>query len=137
MEAGRQNRDALAFATVVVGNAEEVAVALERELEVEQAARELLELGPTLAVVKRGHEGLVAATREQTVAVPAVEIDVVNGLGSGDAFGGALCHGLLAGWSLERTLRYANAAGALVASRRGCAFDMPTAEEVEELLCAA
>jgi 5-dehydro-2-deoxygluconokinase len=136
-EAGRRNREALEFATVVVGNAEEVAVTLDRELETEHAARALLELGPTLAIVKRGREGVVAATREQTLAVPPVEIDVVNGLGAGDAFGGALCHGLLAGWPVERTLRYANAAGALVASRLGCADDMPTPDEVEELLCAA
>jgi 5-dehydro-2-deoxygluconokinase len=69
--------------------------------------------------------------------VPSVEVEVVNGLGAGDAFGGALCHGLLAGWDLERTLAFANAAGALVASRLGCADDMPTADEVEELLCRA
>jgi 5-dehydro-2-deoxygluconokinase len=80
---------------------------------------------------------VLGATREQTVVVPAVEIEVVNGLGAGDGFGGALCHGLLAGWELERTLRFANAAGAIVASRLGCADDMPTAAEVEELLCAA
>ena len=107
------------------------------ELAAERAGRALLELGPELAVVKRGDQGVLAVTAEDTVAVPAVEIDVVHGLGAGDAFGGALCHGLLAGWQLERTLRYANAAGALVASRLGCADDMPTADEVEELLCAA
>ena len=61
---------------------------------------------------------------------------MVNGLGAGDAFGGALCHGLLSGWELERTLRFANAAGALVASRLGCADDMPTAAEVEALLAS-
>jgi 5-dehydro-2-deoxygluconokinase len=44
---------------------------------------------------------------------------------------------LLAGWELEQTLRFANAAGALVASRLGCADDMPTVDEVEALLCAA
>jgi 5-dehydro-2-deoxygluconokinase len=49
----------------------------------------------------------------------------------------ALCHGLLAGWELERILRFANAAGALVASRLGCADDMPTLDEVEALACAA
>ena len=38
-------------------------------------------------------------------------VEVVNGLGAGDAFGGSLCHGLLAGWDLETTMRYANAAG--------------------------
>lgn len=136
-EAGHWNREALRHATVVVGNPEEVAVTLGRSLEAEEAAAALLELGPALAVVKRGGEGAVAGTRDGVVAVPPVEIEVVNGLGAGDGFGGALCHGLLAGWPLEQTLRFANAAGALVASRLGCADDMPTAAEVEELLCAA
>jgi 5-dehydro-2-deoxygluconokinase len=136
-EAARWNREALAHATVVVGNAEEAAVTLGQELEAEGAARALLDLGPKLAVVKRGEHGVVGATLEQSVVVPPVVIEVVNGLGAGDGFGGALCHGLIEGWSLERTLRFANAAGALVASRLGCADDMPTAAEVEELLCAA
>jgi 5-dehydro-2-deoxygluconokinase len=136
-EAARWNREALSHATVVVGNEEEVAVVLGRELAAEDAAIALLALGPELAIVKRGQRGALGATRDETVAVPAVEIEVLNGLGAGDAFGGALCHGLLLGWPLERTLRFANAAGALVASRLGCADDMPTLAEVEELLCAA
>jgi 5-dehydro-2-deoxygluconokinase len=136
-EAARWNRKALASTTVVVGNAEEVAVTLGEELGPEAAAHALLALGPELAVVKRGGDGALGATRGEIVEVPAVGIEVLNGLGAGDAFGGALCHGLLAEWPLERTLRFANAAGALVASRLGCADDMPTAAEVEELLCAA
>jgi 5-dehydro-2-deoxygluconokinase len=136
-EAGRWNREALALATVVVGNVEEVAVTLGEELEAERAGRALLELGPELAVVKRGEQGVLAMSREDAVVVPPIEIEVVNGLGAGDAFGGALCHGILAGWPLERIVRYANAAGAIVASRLGCADDMPTTDEVEELLCTA
>ena len=61
-------------------------------------------------------------------------VDVMNGLGAGDAFGGALCHGLLAGWDTERVMRFANAAGAIVASRLACSDAMPTAAEVDELL---
>jgi 5-dehydro-2-deoxygluconokinase len=136
-DAGRWNREALAQATVVVGNDEEVAVTLGQELGAEAAARALLELGPDLAVVKRGRKGLLAATRDEHVELEPVEVEVVNGLGAGDAFGGALCHGLLGHWPLERTLRFANAAGALVATRLGCADDMPTGAEVEDLLCAA
>jgi 5-dehydro-2-deoxygluconokinase len=68
------------------------------------------------------------------VEVPPVPVDVVNGLGAGDAFGGALCHGLLAGWDTERVMRFANAAGAIVASRLACSDAMPTAEEVTRLL---
>jgi 5-dehydro-2-deoxygluconokinase len=59
---------------------------------------------------------------------------VVNGLGAGDGFGGALCHGLLQGWPLERTLRFANVAGAIVAGRRECSIAMPTTAEVEDVV---
>jgi 5-dehydro-2-deoxygluconokinase len=66
--------------------------------------------------------------------VPPVPVNVLNGLGAGDAFGGALCHGLLAGWDIERVMRFANAAGAIVAGRLACSDAMPTADEVEALL---
>jgi 5-dehydro-2-deoxygluconokinase len=136
-EAARWNRRALAQATVAVGNADEVGVVVGAGAAPATAARAVLELGPELAVVKLGSLGVLAATRAEEVVVPPVHVEVLNGLGAGDAFGGALCHGLLAGWELERILRFANAAGALVASRLGCADDMPSEREVEELLCAA
>ncbi|WP_371615943.1 5-dehydro-2-deoxygluconokinase [Streptomyces sp. NBC_00454] len=127
-------RRALALATVAVGNAEECAIAT-GETEPHAAARALLAAGVELAVVKRGPEGVLAVHRDGTVAeLPPVPVNVVNGLGAGDAFGGALCHGLLAGWELERVIRYANAAGAIVASRLACSTAMPFAEEVEEVL---
>ena len=56
------------------------------------------------------------------------------GLGAGDAFGGAFCHGLLSGWDLPACARYGNAAGAIVAGRLLCADDMPTVDEIEEFL---
>ena len=90
----------------------------------------MLELGPELAIVKLGAEGVLAVSADETIELDAIPVDVVNGLGAGDAFGGALCHGLLAGLPLAETLRLANAAGALVAGRLGCADDMPTLEEV-------
>lgn len=125
---------ALALATVAVGNAEECAIAT-GESEPYAAARALLATGVELAVVKRGPEGVLAVHRDGTVAeVPPVPVRVVNGLGAGDAFGGALCHGLLAGWELERVVRYANAAGAIVASRLACSTAMPFSHEVEEVL---
>src|SRR5204862_1170884 len=99
-----------------------------------ETAKALLDLGVELAVVKLGPEGVLGATRAEEVVVPPIPIEVVNGLGAGDAFGGALCHTLLAGWPLERALRFANGAGALVASRLGCADDMGTADEIEALL---
>jgi 5-dehydro-2-deoxygluconokinase len=73
----------------------------------------------------------------RSAEVEPVPVEVVNGLGAGDAFGGSLCHGLLSGWDLERTMRYANAAGALVASRLACSSAMPTGAEVDDLLARA
>jgi 5-dehydro-2-deoxygluconokinase len=130
---GRWARAALAYATVAVGNRDEVEVAVGTR-EPDAAAEALLELGVQLAIVKRGPEGVLARTREERVEVPPVPVEVVNGLGAGDAFGGALVHGLLAGWPLERTMRLANAAGAHVAGRLACADAMPTLADLEGAL---
>lgn len=125
---------ALRHATVAVGNLDECEVAV-GEREPYAAARALLAAGPELAVVKQGPKGVLAMHRDGTVAeVPPVPVEVVNGLGAGDAFGGALCHGLLAGWDLERVMRYANAAGAIVAARLACSSAMPYAREVVQVL---
>ncbi|MDI3387025.1 5-dehydro-2-deoxygluconokinase [Streptomyces sp. B-S-A8] len=125
---------ALAHATVAVGNLDECEVATGVR-EPEAAARALLAAGVELAVVKQGPKGVLALDRTGArVEVPPVPVEVVNGLGAGDAFGGALCHGLLAGWPLERTTRYANAAGAIVAGRLACSPAMPYAHEVEAVL---
>ena len=75
-------------------------------------------------------------TREDQVEVAPYEVEVRNGLGAGDAFGGALCHGLLEGWDLAATVDFANAAGAHVAARRECARAMPDTDEVRALQSA-
>lgn len=132
-DARAQMRSALTHATVAVGNREECEVAV-GETDPERAADALLERGVEVAIVKQGPRGVLAKTRDERVEVPPLAIAVVNGLGAGDAFGGALCHGLLAGWDLGRIVRFANVAGALVASRRECSTAMPSTAEVEAIL---
>jgi 5-dehydro-2-deoxygluconokinase len=142
--------------TVAVGNLDECETAV-GEREPHAAAQKLHEFGVKLAVVKQGPKGVLASARgvrgdgspreergglggssplanTAAVEVLPVPVNVLNGLGAGDAFGGALCHGLLAGWDLERVMRFANAAGAIVASRLACSDAMPTAAEVDGLL---
>jgi len=126
-------REALPRVSVTVGNLTECEVAV-GESDPDRAAEALLDAGVTLAVVKLGPDGVLAATRDEQVRVAAAEVDVVNGLGAGDGFGGALCHGLLAGWPLDRVVRFANAAGAIVAGRLECATAMPTTAEIEQML---
>jgi 5-dehydro-2-deoxygluconokinase len=123
----------LEHVTVTVGNRAEVEVAVGTS-DPEQAAARLLDRGVELAVVKLGGEGVLVATAEGSEVVPPHPVEVVCGLGAGDAFGGALVHGLLSGWSPVRCATYANAAGALVASRLACADAMPTVAELEEMI---
>jgi 5-dehydro-2-deoxygluconokinase len=130
--ASEQVQRALAHVTVAVGNREECEIAV-GETNPHKAADALLDLGVQLAIVKQGPRGVLGKTRSASVTVAPVDVDVVNGLGAGDSFGGSLCHGLLHGWPLEKTLRYANAAGAIVASRLECSTAMPTADEVAAL----
>lgn len=128
--------EALRHTTVAVGNLDEVEVATGVR-EPHAAARALLDAGVELAVVKQGPKGVLAVnSKGETAEVPPLPVTVLNGLGAGDAFGGSLCHGLLEGWDLERIMRYANAAGAIVASRLECSSAMPTPAEVEAALAA-
>ncbi|MEU6064028.1 5-dehydro-2-deoxygluconokinase [Streptomyces sp. NPDC047082] len=136
-EARRYYAEALRHTTVAVGNLDECEIATGVR-DPRACAEALLAAGVELAVVKQGPKGVLAVHRDGTTAeVPPVPVEVVNGLGAGDAFGGSLVHGLLGGRDLAETMRYANAAGALVASRLACSSAMPTEAEVDDLLARA
>lgn len=119
--------------TVAVGNREECEVAV-GESDPDRAADALLERGVKLAIVKQGPKGVLAKTKSERIVVEPYPVNVVNGLGAGDAFGGALCYGLSQSWGLEKVLRFANVAGAIVASRLECSTAMPYLEEVVTIL---
>jgi 5-dehydro-2-deoxygluconokinase len=116
--------------TIVIGNREECRIAT-GATGADDAADVLIERGVEAAIVKLGGDGVLVATadgrRERVAPVP---VDVVCGLGAGDAFGGALCHGLLTGSSVFDAARLGNAAGAYVAQRLRCADDMPTLDQL-------
>ncbi len=132
-EASAQVARALPYVTVAVGNREECEVAV-GESDPEAAAKALRDAGVGLAVVKQGPAGVLGTDGREHVIVPPVPVEVVNGLGAGDAFGGALCHGLLERWDLRRTLSFANAAGAYVAGQLACADAMPDVAQVTTML---
>lgn len=132
-EAREQVAKILPHVTVAIGNDTECAVAVGAGTPDEQADR-LLAAGVEIAVVKLGPEGVMAKTATERVVSAPVPVETINGLGAGDSFGGAFVHGLLAGWPLAQVLDYANAAGAIVASRLACSDAMPTPDEVTSLL---
>lgn len=122
--------------TVAVGNRDEMEVAVGTR-DPDTAADLLLDRGISLAVVKLGADGVLVATAQGRHVVPGVEVEVLCGLGAGDAFGGALAHGLLAGWEPLRIAEVANAAGAYVAGQLACADAMPTPDQLDDLLISA
>jgi 5-dehydro-2-deoxygluconokinase len=124
---------AVSHATVAVGNREECEVAV-GTAEPDEAAARLLDRGVSVAIVKLGGDGVLVATAAEQHLIEPAAIEVVCGLGAGDAFGGALCHGMLSGWPVQRAVEFANAAGGIVASRLLCSPAMPLEHEVLELL---
>lgn len=78
------------------------------------------ELGPRVVGVTLGGLGAVVMVADGSVwASPGYDVDVVDTTGAGDTFHGAFIYGLLAGWSVERTLDFANAAAALCCTELG------------------
>jgi len=104
------------------------------ESDPEKAARSFLDMGPSTVVVKLGEEGALAATRGKMARKRAFKVPVVDMIGAGDAFAAGFVASILKGWSLERALEVANAAGALVVTVRGDIENLPSMEEVERFL---
>lgn len=130
---------ALDHATIAIGNREECSVALGMDADAAPGAfaDALLARGVGIAIVKQGGGGVLVATPRDSEVVAGIPVEVVCGLGAGDAFGGAFVHGLLHGWSAAEAVEFGNAAGAIVASRLLCSHAMPTVEEVRALLASA
>ena len=118
--------EAAAAADLVVGNEEEVDAA--------GGVDALLKLRPDALVVKRGAEGATLYENGDRIDVPGVPVDVVNGLGAGDAFAAALGYAIVRGLGLAEGVRLGNIAGGIVASRVACSEAMPSLDELEAAL---
>jgi 5-dehydro-2-deoxygluconokinase len=133
-EATEQIAPLLDQVTIVIGNRAECEVAV-GTTDPYEAADRLLAHGIEAALVKLGADGVLVALADGTrERIAPFEIELVCGLGSGDAFGGALCHALVRGLGFVEGARRGNAAGAFVAGRMMCADDMPYPHDIESLL---
>jgi 5-dehydro-2-deoxygluconokinase len=117
-------RSAANHADIVIGNEEEVEAAV-------GSPEALLELGVQTVVLKRGEHGARLFHDGNEVDVPGHPVEVVNGLGAGDAFVATFVQSLHAGLTPEEGVRRGSVAGAIVASQLACSEAMPRLEELE------
>jgi 5-dehydro-2-deoxygluconokinase len=117
--------EACRSADVVIGTAEEMAAATGRADEA-SAAEALRDLGPKTVVAKRGPDGCAVYEGGEHTVIPGRAVEVVNGLGAGDAFAAAFGFGVLRGLGAAAAADLGNAAGALVAAQIPCSAAMPT-----------
>ncbi|MGH2464725.1 MAG: PfkB family carbohydrate kinase [Candidatus Limnocylindrales bacterium] len=119
--------EAARLSDVVIGSDSEFAAAGLRPGEV-------MDPGPALTVLKHGPDGVSLLAGGSRESLPGITVDVICGLGAGDALTAAFAAGLLAGLSPLGALERGNAAGAIVASRLMCSAAMPVADEIDEFL---
>ncbi|MCY4072723.1 MAG: 5-dehydro-2-deoxygluconokinase [Chloroflexi bacterium] len=91
------------------------------------------ESGATL-VLKQGDRGVMLYEDGETYTVAGFPVEITNTVGAGDGFASGLIYGWAQGWAWEQAARFANACGAIVVSRHGCARALPTLHEVEAFL---
>jgi len=146
---GLNLRPILPLCDVVIGTEEEFAAALLPKPEAViagtsmvdqagllQAMRSLQASISALLVLKRGAQGLTLFTKGKAIDVPGYTVEVLNTVGAGDGFASGLIYGWAQGWDWQRAARFANACGALVVTRHGCASALPQLQEVEAFMRA-
>ncbi|KLN46140.1 5-dehydro-2-deoxygluconokinase [Providencia rettgeri] len=135
----QQLQDVLSMFDLIVGTEEEFHIA-GGTTDTVQALKNIRQLTDAELVCKRGSlgcsvfSGEIPETLDEGITVHGVRVEVLNVLGAGDAFMSGLLRGYLNGDGWEKACAYANACGALVVSRHGCAPAMPTKVELDNYL---
>lgn len=87
-----------------------------------------------LLILKRGDRGVTIVRPDGQVDVPGYPVEILNTVGAGDGFASGLIYGWAQGWGWQRAARFANACGALVVTRQGCARALPRRDEVDQFI---
>lgn len=108
--------------------------ALTATVDVKVGAKKLIEQGVKHVVCKAGADGAWLVTRQSVKHFSASRVPVVDTTAAGDAFNGALAVALSEGCSIEESIIWGNAAGALACTKHGAQPSLPSREEVERLV---
>jgi 5-dehydro-2-deoxygluconokinase len=129
----REYQKVLPHCDLVIGTEEEIHIAAGVE-DTGEALRILSALSPAVFVVKRGPLGCTVHDRGRAIEGAGFPVEVFNVLGAGDGFAGGFLSAWLRDLPLAECARRANACGAIVVSRHGCAPAMPSRQELDLFL---
>jgi sugar/nucleoside kinase (ribokinase family) len=115
---------------------EDEARALTGERDVRAQAERIAGAGARTVVIKRGADGAYVRSGDTVFELPAPPVEAVEPSGAGDAFAAGLIVGILEGWSLERSVRYASVVGASACTALGCYAGAFTREQADAFLAA-
>jgi sugar/nucleoside kinase (ribokinase family) len=137
VEPAFQSKDALLqmlpyLALMILGETE--ARTITNQATLEDAIAYLLEAGVQLVGLKLGKDGCRLITKDQDLIIPGYVIGAVDTTGAGDSFCAGMIHGLTHRWNLGMTGRFANALGALAATRWGAGEKLPSIIELTKFL---
>jgi sugar/nucleoside kinase (ribokinase family) len=129
----RLAQDILPYTDYFMPNDEE-ARALTGAESPEEQARQFLEAGCGAAIITQGNKGTYFLSATENYTAESYPIGFVDGSGSGDAFAAGFIAGLVAGWDMPNTLRFASAIGASACTKLGCTPGVFTRSEAEAFL---
>jgi ribokinase len=126
--------DLLECVDILTPNESEASMLADTQVEVEEAARQLIRQGVGAVIVTLGARGALIVTQDYEQLVSGFEVDAVDTTAAGDSFNGGLAVALAEGRPLTEAVQFANACGALATTRLGAQPSLPTRDEVEALL---
>ncbi len=99
-----------------------------------EAIQKLLDLGVETVVATLGSKGAIIGDSEGFHHIEGYKVKVVDTIGAGDSFNGALAYGIVSGHSIVDSVRYANGVGALTVGNQGAIPSLPLKEEVDKFI---
>lgn len=104
------------------------------KLSASELAKKYYEMGAKIACVTLGENGCVAAANKGIKSFETFSIDEVDATGAGDSFCGALAYSIVKGWDLNKSIRFASAAGAIACLKQSSRASIPTINQVKEFI---
>lgn len=109
-------------------------VQITEKKDIEYAINKLLDIGVKNVIATLGNKGAVIGNSNGIQYVEGYKVDVVDTVGAGDSFNGALAYCIVEGYSLYDAVKFANAVGALTVTKSGAIPSLPTRKEVEDFI---